>query len=785
MPIPRLGSIDVNSGYGLLSQGQEIHDIVQQARKKEDPYYKSEVKIGHDFEVDDYKFCVSGRVDGLIERSPVLIEEIKSAVNVHQLRAKLELSPDHPYILQAKTYAYFYYLDNGSIPEIRLHLVSSTNLKQRENVEITLDIDEYEKWMALRLKELVVEMQAIESDVFRRIEIAGRLEFPFAKPRTGQKDLMAEIEDGIRSGKQLLVQAPTGLGKTMSVSFPALKDAFSRGQRLVYVTPKNSQHKVAEDAVEHLRKSEPELKVLTLNAKSKICFKPEPICTPEYCEYARDYYKKVYDNDLINVMADKAHLNFDAFREIGQKYEVCPFELSVDSIARVDVVVGDYNYVFSPRSLIGRLSNLNNLLNEKANLVIDEAHNLADRACDYYSPILQSSVLEAAQEKLAVLPFSLSVEAQSLISESLQLIKSHADLHKWECAVSLNIEVFRAFEKRWKEFFAKYLQSGQIIETKDPITRAANAWSQFTDIIDKDTDNFFATARRHKGGVDLKITCCDASEYLKDAYEYFNCTIAFSATMKPFDYYSRLSGFKAERTKTIECTSPFPKEHRKLLVIPQVSTKYSDRQKNYKKIADAVNRIVNLRRGNYFVFFPSFEFLNEVAGRTELPCFEVLCQRSDMKVDEVRNWIDQLCSKKMPTVIFAVQGGVFSEGIDYPGESLIGAIIVGPALPKFDLEREMLKNYYEKHYKAGFDYAYTYPAMTRVIQSAGRVIRSENDRGLIVLMDQRFTHQSYVSTMPRDWFSNSVNELVSSSILSDIQSFWSRAESSEPESSIN
>jgi DNA excision repair protein ERCC-2 len=227
----------------------------------------------------------------------------------------------------------------------------------------------------------------------------------------------------------------------------------------------------------------------------------------------------------------------------------------------------------------------------------------------------------------------------------------------------------------------------------------------------------------------------------------------------------------------MECRSPFPVENRKVLVIPQVSTKYSDRARNYGKISDAIKRIVALRPGNYFAFFPSFEFLREVASLTSAEEFEILQQRNDMKVDEVRQWIDKLRDgkQKKPVLIFAVQGGVFSEGIDYPGEALIGALIIGPALPKYDLERELLKAYYEKHYQSGFDYAYTYPAMCRVVQSAGRVIRSENDRGIIILMDQRFTQKSYVSAMPTDWFSSSVKELISGSILKDISEFWQSA----------
>jgi DNA excision repair protein ERCC-2 len=222
----------------------------------------------------------------------------------------------------------------------------------------------------------------------------------------------------------------------------------------------------------------------------------------------------------------------------------------------------------------------------------------------------------------------------------------------------------------------------------------------------------------------------------------------------------------------MEFSSPFPKHNRKLLVIPQVSTKYADRERNYAKIAAAIEKITKVRLGNYFVFFPSFAFLQAVAAQLSCAEFKIIQQSPEMKAREVQSYIGQLQEQITPTLILAVQGGVFSEGVDYPGETLIGAIIVGPALPNYNLEREMLREYYEKTYGSGFDYAYTYPAMAKVIQSAGRVIRSETDRGLIVLMDRRFTHDTYSKVMPKDWFDTSINELISTNILSDIQTFW-------------
>jgi DNA excision repair protein ERCC-2 len=261
---------------------------------------------------------------------------------------------------------------------------------------------------------------------------------------------------------------------------------------------------------------------------------------------------------------------------------------------------------------------------------------------------------------------------------------------------------------------------------------------------------------------------------LKDSYRAVRSVVGFSATLKPFQYYSDLMGFDSTKVTTREFQSPFPKENRKLLVIPQISTKYSDRERNYGKIAEAISRITALRRGNYVVFFPSFDFLWKVKSLVSLPGFEILMQQREMPQAITEQYLNTLRANSNPVILFAVQGGVFSEGVDYAGDMLIGTIIVGPALPTYDFERETLMRYYQRKYGDGNAYACIYPAMTKVVQSAGRVIRSQDERGLIVLLGRRFIEKDYVVAMPGDWYDKSVQELVSCSILSDIEQFWSR-----------
>jgi DNA excision repair protein ERCC-2 len=779
LPVPRTGSIEVNSGYSAVpASGQELHVALQKKRQEEFYNYRSEVKVNHTFERGGFKFAVSGQIDGIFDGVAPVVEEIKTSFDINDLLHKLKSDHDHPYAMQLKTYLYLLILGERILPTGRFLLMSS---RTGESIELPIDFDRdhYELWLDKRLDELVIEAELQEADATRRKAIARTLTFPFSTPRQSQLELIENVEAGLENNEPMLVQAPTGLGKTIGVMFPVVKEAFSRGQTVVYVTPKNSQHSVAEDAIKRFQKKQPKLRALTITAKSKLCFKAEQICNPQYCEYAQDYYQKIYENDLVNKMTKHKHLSAQNFREYGETYKVCPFELSVDSLGRADVIVGDYNYVFSPRSLLGRLSTQTAPKKDKPNLIVDEAHNLPGRAADYYSGSLSTYNLQNLKDELVKRTHHYVPEALKLVSRGIEIIYSCKPKgSSTQAKLEVIPDTFKEHNEKLREFLVRYLNAGIEIDQRDPILKLCSDWFDFAAALEFKGDNFFTTYGESSHGALIKITCCDASDKLKAAHDAFSNVVAFSATLKPFEYYAKLCGFKSAKLKTMEFQSPFPKFNRKLVVIPQVSTKYSDRERNYQKIAEAIMKITDLRRGNYFVFFPSFGFLEAVARLCSFDRFQMIKQTPEMRPAEVSRYIEVLKGQQEPTLIFAVQGGVFSEGVDYPGESVIGAIIVGPALPNYNLERELLRGYYEKNYGSGFEYAYTYPAMAKVIQSAGRVIRSENDRGLIVLMDRRFIESSYVTTMPEDWFDNSINELVSGSILADIQTFWKESERS-------
>jgi DNA excision repair protein ERCC-2 len=785
LPVPRGGSIEAHSGYGrATSQGQEIHLRVQRRRAKADPLYQSEVPVSRVFHKGGFSFQLSGRMDGVFRHEVPVIEEIKSGFNVDELRRRLGGDPlQHPYSLQLLTYGYLHWLEHGVLPRLSFHLVSSRNGNSHD-LALHLDVELYQKWLEPRLDELVLEAGEARKRAVRRRKVASSFAFPFANPRPGQIELMQEIAEGLAQGAPMLIQAPTGLGKTVGVLHPVLKEALGRGQQVVYVTPKNSQHAVAEDAVERFRETGAKLRSLSITAKSKICFKNEPICTPEYCEFARDYYGKLARSGVLEILSRKRKLKLRTFREVGEEFQLCPFELQIDAAKLCDVIVCDYNYVFAPRSALGRAGGISVNQEGKPNLVIDEAHNLPARAMDCYSPRLAAVTLESMREELRGIPALFRREGEELLDGSLQVLQSCRSSGRGPARIEPPVEPFLEHDAKLRGFLSRYLESDVEIQQQDPVLRLAFYWAEFAQTLElaakSAKQEFFTTFHPQQGGGTLKITCCDASAFLEERYADYQRVVGFSATLKPFDYYAKLSGLDPEQVRKAEFQTPFPGHLRKLMIIPQISTRYAQRERNYPKIADAIRRIAELHPGNYFAFFPSFEFLERVAGLFRAPeGFVVLRQERQMKASRTEEILDQLRSRQHPTLVFAVQGGSLAEGVDYAGEMVIGAFVIGPPLPSYDLERELMKGYYEERFGAGFEYAYSIPAMAKAVQSAGRVIRSETDRGIIVLMDSRFLEKGYSRCMPGDWFEGEPSELVSDGILREVASFWERAAASD------
>ncbi len=782
LPSPRRGSIEPGSNPATtLEKGSELHKEIQALRLAEDPTYQAEVPVSVVFDHGAYRFEVSGRMDGLFAGTKPRIEEIKSSFNIFDL-AKLikERRFDHPYFVQLVGYGLCYQRLHGIKPELAFLLVSSRR-KETQSFDVYWDLREAEAWLERRLAELVQEATLAEQRLRRRRKLALALPFPFATPRPGQLELMERIETGMAAGKKMMLQAPTGLGKTMGGLYPTLREALARGQRVIYLTPKNSQQAVAEEAVEKLQTPGAPAKSLTITAKSKLCLKAEPLCNPEYCEFARDYYDKLRTHDLAGELRKRKRLTAKVMQNLAQKYEVCPFELQLEAVPEADVVVCDYNYVFGHRSALGKISATGHAQEGLPNLVIDEAHNLPARTMGNYSPELSGAVLEGLREEFQALPAQFSDRGLELLDDCLATLNAAAPAMVETRTVAPDFEGFAVVGDELRAFLNEYLESDVEIRTRDVVLRLVFYWGEFVELLQEIStgqSEFFITGQNTGSRCSIKITCCDASRLIRDRYAHFEHLVLFSATLKPFDYYAKLSGLSGVDLWTEEFRTPFSPENRKVLIIPQISTRYSEREKNYPRIADAIARITGLQRGNYLAFFPSFDFLEKVFKRFEAPPgVRVLKQHRSMRNDDVEVVLEMLRARSEPVLLFAVQGGVFSEGVDYPGEMVIGAFVVGPPLPGFDFERERMRDYYQREYQAGQDYAYTVPAMAKAIQAAGRVIRTESDKGVIILMDNRFLDANYARTFPEDWFQKSPEELVSRSILSDLGDFWRRTSS--------
>jgi DNA excision repair protein ERCC-2 len=768
VPVVRKGCLTRDGMVMGMDIGSELHKILQLQRAKI-LTYKSEVAIGKEFSTKRFTFHISGRADGVYYDQGPLVEEIKSTFSLEYLKKQIEADPYHPYRLQALTYAYLMRQLGNKEAEACLLLVS---VKNRKEVIIPLEIDEvYENWFEKRLQQLEDGERLRLSQIRRRMGVAKTLTFPFEKPRLHQDALLEACEGVVADGNSALFQAPTGIGKTIGVLFPTLKNTLSRGCPTIYIAPKNRQFEVAKDAVARLDPKAKAIKTRILTAKRKLCSKERMDCNPDYCEYAKDYYDKMRENKIAAKLMAKDIVGQAEIKEISEQYEVCPYQVQMDTSSDADLLVGDYNYVFSPRAgLADKFKEQKK--KDRYSLVIDEAHNLYQRGVEYYSPTLDVS------ELISISTFEigdkLSKRFKKLVSDAIDLVESFRPKNGRSGQVELKLSPFENIQERLHQLLIDYFVECDELWDNDPVLEFYGHWANFLEVLQSaGEESKFSYIFDHTREF-LKITCCDPSKYLKEIHDEFHSSIAFSATLKPFNFYQTMSGF-SENAVQQEFDSGFPAENRKLLVIPQISTTYRNRERNYRSIQEVVKRITKLEKGNYIVFFPSYKFLDSTRQNLDIPGFKILSQERDMKLDDVDSLERSLTNSKKPTIVLAVQGGAFSEGMDLNSPFLKGVFIVGPAIPMVTYERGLLKDYYDSKFGDGTAYAYVYPAMARSVQAAGRVIRSSEKRGLIVMMDSRFIKDPYVETMPGYWMKDSVDELVSNQILKDVSEFWSNS----------
>lgn len=762
--------------------GTQGHKQVQRSRPAG---YESEVAITYRVEGTDLPLEVQGRMDGLYANAvPVIIEEIKTTTLSLDL-----VGEDHNHLhwAQAQCYAYMYarqhLLSEVSIHLTYLHLDSSERTSQKEKTfERHFTFVELETFFRDLITPYLAWIRKILALQARRDQSIQQLEFPYAEYRPGQREMAVAVYKAIRANDRLYVQSPTGVGKTIATLFPAVK-ALGQGlaAKIFYLTAKTPGRLVAEKALDDMRQAGLHLTSITLTAKEKICFCPPVNCDPEVCVCARDYFGKV--KKALEEIDQHQAFTRPVIEEIARQYQICPFEFSLDLALWVDCIICDYNYAFDPRVYLHRFFDFST---EPYIFLIDEAHNLPDRARAMYSAELDKRTVLDLQHKLKP---HLPVLAKKLRAINKILLEIRKACQAEGQTALVEHEPPEALLKAIQEFnqmAEDWLVLNQPAEFRQELLEFYFLCSNYLHTAEY-FDTFYVSYFERQGQSDLKakLYCLDPAPMLAAPLKRSKSTVFFSATLLPMDYFMTLLTGLEDHPKRI-FQSPFPTENVSLLIHNGIATKYAQRVDSYAAIASSIETICSTHVGNYLVFFPSYAYLEAVLEplKERLPERQLLVQDRGMTEAAREAFLAQFSAGNQETLIgLAVMGGIFGEGIDLVGERLVGAVVVGVGVPQVCLENDLIKEYFDRQNvsgfaragfaKAGFAYAYQYPGFNRVLQATGRVIRTEADRGIIVLIDERFTHTRYRHLFPAHWRGFQVVQNTSE-IKDKLAYFWSR-----------
>ena len=747
--ILREGDIDNRTGGGQdpenMQMGSRIHRKIQRQMGSD---YQAEVPLKTEIVCDGFTLKIEGRADGLIHtKEQVMVDEIKGVLR--ELDRVQEPAGIH--LAQAKCYASMVAEQEG-VDEIGVQMtycqMETEEVKrfqysyQSNELKFWFDevIRQYEKWAKFQ----------IEWRKARNASIKG-IEFPFPY-RKGQRDLAVSVYRTILRKKKLFIQAPTGVGKTISTVFPAVKAVGEElGEKIFYLTAKTITRTVAEQAFKTLREQNLKFKVITLTAKEKICFCEETSCNPDDCPYAKGHFDRVNDA-VYELLMQEDVMSREVLEAQARKHKVCPFEMALDVSTWVDGVICDYNYVFDPDARLRRFFTEGGAGGYL--FLIDEAHNLVERGRQMYSAELCKEDFLAVKKlvKGEAPRFAKRLEACNKI---LLAMKKECENYK----VLDNISHFGIQLMNVLSETDRYLEECVDKEVRETVLDFYFQVRSFLNIYDGLDENYVVyTEYQENGRFVLKLFCVNPAENLQKCLDKGNSAVFFSATLLPIQYYKRLLSTEKDNY-AVYIDSSFDTKKRLLMNGVDVSTRYTMRSREmYQRYATYIFRVVKAKMGNYLIFFPSYRFMEDVYQEfTQLLAsdeeeMELVIQQKHMDEEERENFLRAFEMGREKSLIgFGVLGGIFSEGIDLTNEKLIGTLIIGTGLPQVCNEREILKSYFDQKGLYGFDYAYRYPGMNKVLQAAGRVIRTEDDRGVILLLDERFQKEKGKEIFPKEW----------------------------------
>jgi DNA excision repair protein ERCC-2 len=775
---PRFGLGPPGEGLARLSVGAELHRIVQGERLSADPHGSAEVPVAATVTLDGWTLKITGRVDAMSLPPGALpvVEEIKTLHFRSELPHPSAQDRLERFRWQVRLYAFCLFPDGGA--RACLRLVDLGGEQQRVE-DVPWSPEQVRAYLRGRLHAFV----AVESERERVRErwraAAAELRFPFPTVRPVQDQALAAVEESLAAGRCLLLAAPTGVGKTAAALYPALKLALASGHRVAFLTAKTLQQQLAVETLGAMQQGG--WRSLQVRAKARMCANREVICHEEFCEHARDYTVKLAEHGVLAALrSGPDHFDPDRIFATAHAATVCPFEAALELLDDCTAVVCDVNYVFDPSIGLFGLAEEGALADTY--LIIDEAHNLVDRAREYYSPRLTRPALAEARALLAGRRQRVCRELTEVFRELDGII---AELAENELGARLGaaeatpeLERLVAARMRLDALIAPYFtfkRNADLWLAHDPVLDVLLTLARLTSLLEDAGPEFVTLVERsgRAGDECLRVLCLDASRFTGTVLRRCAGAVAMSATLEPFEFYQELLGFEPDRTDTLALPSPFPPENRLVLVVDEVDTSYRQRARAYGRVAELVAELAPAGR-NALALFPSYAFLQEVANRLVVPGHRVELQRGDDSEAVRREMLARLRTGDEPVLLLAVLGGVFAEGVDYPGEMLSQVVVVSPALPQVGPERELLKRYFDSRYERGFEYAYLIPGMTRVIQAAGRLIRSAEDRGVIALICRRFLRAPYVALLPGDWTGGEPRQLRCTDPGAAVRAFFDR-----------
>ena len=742
----RSGDIDTRIfNNATMLEGSRIHRYYQQ---KMNSNYKSEVFLSYECEFNEFFVHIEGRADGLIiNEDSIIVDEIKSCVgDLEEFHKRHE----NWHLGQAKIYA-FMYCNAHKINDATIVL---TYISQEDNNNVKKYFYSY-KFTELETYffELLFEYLEFEKIVIRhKTEVRKNiknLQFPFASFNLHQEDLISFIEEvENENNARALVEAPTGIGKTISFLYPSLRN-LRKYDRIFYLTAKNSGKEIVDSTIDRIISDDFGLKTVILTAKDKICPQNDAVCNPEACPLAREYYDKLRSVLLDSFYKEKTVYNLEFFKEVQEKYSICPFEFQLDLSMFCDLIVGDYNYIFDPFVYLQRYieNDLSNTL-----LLVDEGHNLLDRTRNMYSTSFGVESINKAKKSLKHLQNNTVKNNLNKIKKYLEEITENVD-DNGILEVEFFDEKFVKMLSKFHELYTSLSAKDSKLITKEykDLFNQVNRFLKLCELIYE--ENFYVKYFKIiPNDITANIYCTLPTKYINQTTKRFKNSLIFSATLSPFKYYNELLFAGDETTLSAEFDSPFDSERLNISISNNISIKYKDRTSTIFKVVSQIAAFISVKKGNYFIFVPSYEYLNLLKNNLFIENVNFIYQEKEMKEQDKRNFINVFKNKSSNTNVgVCVLGGSFSESINLIGESLIGVIIIGVGMPAISFENNAVKNYYDFVNLDGFYYAYIIPGMKNVIQSVGRLIRTSSDYGSVLLIDERYKQPNYRKLFRKEW----------------------------------